>query len=156
MTEARIAVGPAWVNTIPPDAGEWQVLLAVPAVRVSDLLRADLPAEPGVYLWCRDGQAVYIGTASSLRGRLWGHHLGVGVSLSGSSLRRNVCELLFGIPPSITGRPTRQKVTPAQAVAIRDWLFECDLSWQPCASARDADHLERRLRAAFLPPLNRV
>jgi len=94
--------------------------------------------------------------ATSLRGRAWGKHLGAGVSLSGSSLRRHVCELLFGIPPNVTGRPTRQKVTPAQAAAIRDWLLECDLSWQPCGGVHDADQLERRLRAVFLPPLNRV
>jgi hypothetical protein len=49
--------------------------------------------------------------ATSLRGRAWSKHLGAGVSLSGSSLRRNVCELLFGIPPSVTSNPNRQKVT---------------------------------------------
>lgn len=143
-------------TTEPPAVGEWAALLAAPTTPARELARVHLPDEPGVYLWRRQGTVVYVGMATSLRSRAWGKHLGAGVSLSGSSLRRNVCELLFGIPPNITGRPTKQKVTPDQAAAIRDWLLACDLSWQPCASVHEADELERRLRAAFLPQLNRV
>jgi hypothetical protein len=40
-----------------------------------------------------------------------------------------VCALLFGIPPNITGRLIKQKVTTEQAAAIRDWLLACELSW---------------------------
>jgi hypothetical protein len=109
-----------------------------------------------VYLWRHDGQAVYVGMATSLRGRAWSKHLGAGVSLSGSSLRRNVCELLFGITPNVTGRPTKQKVTTEQAAAIHTWLLACELSRQPCAAIHDADQLERCLRAEFLPKLNRT
>ncbi|MEO7017167.1 MAG: GIY-YIG nuclease family protein [Leifsonia sp.] len=109
-----------------------------------------------MYLWRHSGQAVYVGMATSLRARAWSKHLGGVVSLAGSSLRRNVFELLFNIPPNITGRPTKQKVTAEQATAIRDWLLACELSWLPCATVREADQLERRLRKAFLPPLNRV
>ena len=94
--------------------------------------------------------------ATSLRGRAWSKHLGAGVSLSGSSLRRNVCELLFGIAPNITGRPAKQKVTIDQAAAVHDWLLACELSWQPCATVLEADRLERQLRGEFLPLLNRV
>jgi hypothetical protein len=140
----------------PPTAGEWGALLSAPTIPVRELARAQVPDEPGVCLWRHDGQAVYVGMATRLRGRAWSKHLGAGVSLSGSSLRRNVCELLFDIPPNITGRPTKQKVTPVQARAIRDWLLMCELSWLPCATVVAADQLERRLRAAFLPPLNRV
>jgi hypothetical protein len=68
-----------------------------------------------VYLWRHDGQAVYVGSATILRGRAWSKHLSAGLSLSGSSLRRNVSEPLFGIPPNITGRPTKQKVTNHRA-----------------------------------------
>ena len=75
--------------------------------------------------------------------------------MSGSSLRRNVCELLFGIPPSVTSNPNRQKVTAEQAAAIREWLRSCSLSWQACETVDDADQLERRLRHEYLPPLNR-
>ena len=137
----------------PPATGEWGALLSAPTIPVRELARAQVP---GVYLRRHDGQAVYVGMATRLRGRAWNKHLGGGVSLSGSSLRRNVCELLFGIPPNITGRPTRQKITTEQAAAIRDWLLACELSWQSCATVLEADQLERRLRAEFLPALNRV
>ncbi len=140
----------------PPTGGEWAALLDAPAVAARELARAELPDAPGVYLWKRDGGPVYVGMATSLRGRAWGKHLGGGVSLAGSSLRRNVCELLFGIPPNVTGRPTRQKVTTEQAAAIRDWLLGCELSWLEVASVTAADELERRLRSKYLPPLNRV
>jgi len=140
----------------PPTAGEWGALLSAPTIPVRELARAQVPDEPGVYLWRHQGHAVYVGMATSLRGRAWSKHLGAGLSLSGSSLRRNVCELLFDIPPNITGRPIKQKVTIEQAGAIRDWLLACELSWLPCATADEADQLERRLRATFLPPLNRV
>lgn len=140
----------------PPTSGEWGDLLAIPTTPVSELAPVHLPDTPGVYLWRHENQIAYIGKATSLRRRVWSKHLGAGVSLSGSSLRRNVCECLFGIPPNVTGRPTRQKVTPEQAAEIRDWLVACDLSWQQCALVDDADQLERRLLDEYRPPLNRV
>src|SRR3982751_3336678 len=105
---------------LPPLTGEWGTLLSAPAIPVCELARVQLPDQPGVYLWRHDGQPVYVGMATSLRSRAWSKHLGGGVSPSGSSLRRNVCDLLFGIPPNITGRPAKQKVTLEQAAAIRD------------------------------------
>ena len=104
----------------PPTTGEWGALLSAPTIPVRELVRAQVPDEPGVYLWQHDGQAVYVGMAMSLRGRAWSKHLCAGLSLSGSSLRRNVCELLFGIPPSVTSNPNRQTVTAEQAAAIHD------------------------------------
>ena len=140
----------------PPTAGEWGALLSAPTIPVRELARAQVPDEPGVYLWRHEGEPVYVGMATSLRSRAWSKHLGGGVSLSGSSLRRNVCELLFDIPPNITGRPTKKKVTPEQAAAVRDWLLDCDLTWQICVNVIEADQLERRLRDRYLPLLNRV
>jgi hypothetical protein len=139
----------------PPATGEWGALLTLPTRPVRDLARADVPEEPGVYLWRRSGAVVYVGTASNLRTRLWGKHLGGGVSLAASSLRRNVCELLYDIPPTVTSNPNRQKVAREQADAIRAWLLECELSWEPCASAAAAVALELRLLGEFRPPLNR-
>ncbi|WP_401001091.1 GIY-YIG nuclease family protein [Agromyces sp. GXQ0307] len=136
-------------------SAEWQVLLAVPTVTVGSLARADVPIEPGVYLWRRDGEVRYIGAASSLRRRVWAKLLGRGVSLGASSLRRNVCELLHGIPTTVTGGKSRQKVTPAQAAAIRDWLNGCTIAWTVCSSAADAAALEGRLLDEYRPPLNR-
>lgn len=140
----------------PPLAGEWGSLLSEPSHPVRTLERAQVPDLPGVYLWRRSGEVVYVGTASSLRARLWGKHLGAGTSLAGSSLRRNVCELLFAIPPSSTSNPRREKVAKPQAEAIRQWLLSCDLAWQVSETAAHAGALEARLRAAHLPPLNRA
>lgn len=136
--------------------GEWGALLGEPTRLVSSLERRQVPDLPGVYLWRRDGEVVYVGMATSLRTRLWGKHLGAGTSLASSSLRRNVCELLFGIPPAVTSNPKRQKVTRSQADEIRSWLASCDLSWQACDSAEEARSLEGRLRAENLPMLNRT
>ena len=132
------------------------MLLALPTSAVRDLARGNLPAKPGVYLWRHNGNLAYVGKAKSLQGRAWGKHLGAGVSLASSSLRRNVCELLFSIQPTITGNPVRQKVSPEQALAIREWLLECEVSWQVCETEQAAISLERRLRRDHLPPLNRV
>ena len=140
----------------PPIAGEWGALLSAPTIPVRELARAQVPDEPGVYLWRHQGQAVYVGMATRLRGRTLSKHLGRGLSLAGSSLRRNVCGLLFGIPPSVTSNPNRQKVTAEQAAAIGDWLRSCDLSWQECSTVDADDQLERRLRREFMPSLNRL
>ena len=67
----------------PPATGEWGALLSAPTIPVRELARAQVPDEPGVYLWRHDGQAVYVGMATSLRGRAWSKHLGAGLSLSG-------------------------------------------------------------------------
>lgn len=53
----------------PPSAGEWVALLSASTIPVRELERAQVPDEPGVYLWRHEGQAVYVGIASSLRGR---------------------------------------------------------------------------------------
>lgn len=140
----------------PPTAGEWGALLSAPTIPVRELARAQVPDEPGVYLWRHDGHAVYVGMATSLRGRAWGKHLGRGLSLAGSSLRRNVRALLFGIPPNVTSNPNREKVTADQAAAIHEWLRSCDLSWQTYATVDDADQVERLLRREYMPPLNRA
>ena len=138
-----------------PAGKDWSRLLAAPRRAASSLTRADLPNEPGVYLWSRGGAPQYVGKATSLQKRL-STHLGEGVSLAGSSLRRNVCGLLYQIPPNVTSKPTRQKVTTAQATAIRSWLLGCDVSWLQADTERDAAALEARLRQVLRPPLNRV
>ncbi|WP_342353120.1 GIY-YIG nuclease family protein [Rathayibacter caricis] len=140
----------------PPSKEEWAVLLRKPVRPVASLDQKSIPDQPGVYLCRRDGAAVYVGTASNLRARLWGKHLGAGLSLAGSSLRRNVGELLLGVPPAVTSSPNRVKVTSPQAEAIHSWLLSCDLAWQACETAAQAKLLERRLRDAYLPLLNRI
>ncbi len=140
----------------PPSAGEWADLLAIATTPVRELASSQLPEDPGVYLWRHEGQVVYVGTAKSLRGRAWKRHLGGSRSLAASSLRRNVCELLFEIPPRVTSNPNREMVTQEQATSIREWLRQCEVSWSVCATEKEASDLESRLRTEWLPQLNRV
>lgn len=140
----------------PSFSDEWRTLLEVRQIPVCELASVVLPDEPGVYLWRRRAVPVYVGMAKNLQSRIWKRHLGNGLSLATSSIRRNVCELLHGIPTTETSNPSRVKVSREQADDIRAWLLECNLSWVTCASQHEADQLERRLRTVFLPPLNRV
>lgn len=131
-------------------------LLSAPELHAPEPARAHLPDAPGVHLWRRAGELVYVGTATNLRRRVWGKHLGNGLSLAGSSLRRNVCELVYGIPPTVTSNPDRQKVTRDQADGIRALLHGCTIAWTICGSPKDASDLEHRLRDEFMPLLNRM
>ena len=114
-----------------------------------------MPDKPGVCLWRHDGQAAHVGITKSLRDRAWHKHLGGGLSLAGSSLLRNVCDLLFGIPLKV--RSVDQAEGHGRA-GDRDprLAARCELSWLPRARVLAADQFERRLRAAYLPPLDRV
>ena len=40
----------------PPTAGEWGALLSAPTIPVRELARAQVPDEPGVYLWRHEGR----------------------------------------------------------------------------------------------------
>lgn len=42
--------------------------MELPTVQARELAAADLPEAPGVYLWSRSGEPVYLGMAKSLRG----------------------------------------------------------------------------------------
>lgn len=49
----------------PPTPGEWGVVLSAPTIPVCELSRAQVPDEPGVYLWRHQGQAVHVGIECS-------------------------------------------------------------------------------------------
>jgi hypothetical protein len=142
-------------ESAPPPDHEWDRLLAAPRRVVRSLTSSDIDARPGVYLWRHGGRVAYVGKAKSLRDRIWKRHLGGSRSLGGSSLRRNVCELLLGIPTSETLRG-RRKMTPEEVSTIREWLRECEIAWVTTESEASALALEKRLRLTWMPPLNRI
>lgn len=44
---------------------------------VGSLIRKnDIPHDPGIYAWYRDGKRMYLGKAANLQNRLWNNHLG--------------------------------------------------------------------------------
>ena len=94
----------------------WQRMNNQPRRSAASIARNDVPAQPGVYAWYRDGVAVYSGRAlgaEGLKGRIWGNHLKTGEDLSRSSFRRNVCEHLGIAPTSTTTiRPTVMTESP--------------------------------------------
>src|SRR4051812_10076636 len=89
----EIGPGPVWTRT-----------LELPRVLARDIDVTSIPVSPGVYAWFSAAEPVYAGKASGrggLRDRL-SKHLGVGLDLSRSSLRRNVAEHLLGVPTSVS------------------------------------------------------
>lgn len=128
-----------------------------PRHAAGQLSRRDVPTAPGVYAWYRDGKPIYSGRAIGKRGlqeRIWGNHLKTGHDLSRSSFRRNVCEHL-GIAPTskTTIRPT--VMTAADVEPLNRWIGGCEVAWIECDSPSEAETLERRLHAEWMPPLSR-
>lgn len=61
-----------------PTGPLWKSMHAQPKHAARDLRKADIPTDPGVYAWYRDGEAIYVGKADSLQNRLWSKHLARG------------------------------------------------------------------------------
>ncbi|PZE66838.1 hypothetical protein DEJ27_13205 [Curtobacterium sp. MCPF17_018] len=146
---------PELPDTRPPAGEPWDSMLRVQSRPVAQVERSDIPTDPGVYLWRWHGRLAYVGTASSLRTRIWGRHLGGGFSLGSSSLRRDVAEFLLGIPTTETIKG-RWKLTVDERDVVRTWLQSCDIAWRIMPTPEDAAALEDELRRVWRPPLNRV
>jgi GIY-YIG catalytic domain len=87
---------------------------------VAELIAVDIPSEPGIYAWYRDGTLFYVGESRrGLRSRLWGNHLGGNAR---SSTLRNKVAKSFGFP-AIGPR----KYGPEAEQAISSKLRECGL-----------------------------
>lgn len=117
----------------------------------------EVPAEPGVYVWFREGQPLYVGKAlgtNGLRGRLRSH-FDQGTDFSRSTLRASIAAAELGIPRSVV-RQRPSVMTPEQTAVANEWLAGCEVGWLVCGSAREAHDLEDALRAEWLPPLNLI
>lgn len=127
-----------------------EMLWAADAVELSDI-----PTGPGVYVWFRDDEPIYVGEARGkrgLRGRLRAH-LAIGQDLSRSTFRASVAVRQLGVDRA-TARLRPSVLSPAQVAIVNEWIAECDLAWVECASQEEAHNLEIRLRWAWLPPFN--
>lgn len=136
---------------------QWAKAHAVTRHAVSQLRSEDIPRTPGVYIWFRDGEPVYVGEArgeKGLRGRLAAHRAS-DVDLSRSTLRASVAVAELGV--SRTRARSRPSVMTTDEVAIvNEWLARCELGWMECPSPESAHDLETALRREWLPPLNRI
>lgn len=141
------------------DGPGWAAARELPRIPASELRRSRtrIPTARGVYVWFRDGEPVYVGEAkgrAGLRSRL-SAHLATSQDLSRSTLRASVAVQLLGVTRSdARARPCR--LDPADIAVVSDWLGQCEVGWFECPTAESARALETRLRAEWLPPLNRM
>lgn len=119
------------------------------------LRSADIPTDPGVYAWYRDGQAIYVGKANSLRNRLWKNHLGRGRVMTGSAFRRNVAQHLR-IAAANDIKTKAYQPTVAEVLAVRGFIEGCEVAWRITDSAPAALALETALKREWRPPLTRM
>ena len=149
------AHGLAGIDT--KDGPLWTIMNHRPRLKAGGLSSGDVPTAPGVYVWYRDGKAIYAGRAvgtRGIRGRVWSNHLDRGNDLSRSSFRRNVCEHL-GIASTVKTRIRPTAMAAAELEPVNQWVRECDVAWIECGSPSEATSLERLLLAEWMPPLSR-
>lgn len=146
------ALGP--LPSVDVDQRCWQDVDTVHRASAAKLKATDIPDAPGVYAWFRNQSRMYVGTAASLRTRIFKNHLGKGNSLKGSALRRNVAEHL-GFASAAALKTGEAKLTAEQLAEVRIWLKCCDVAWLTCGSAGLALGLETRLKSEFMPPLTK-
>ena len=133
----------------------WSQAVAVGKHRPRSLRPRDIPTSPGVYIWFRDCEPVYVGEAKGvqgLQGRLRAH-LAIGTDLSRSTLRASVAVAQLGVTRAYA-RQRPSVMTDAEITLVNAWLTTCELGWQECATGPAAHELEVRLRSEWTPPLN--
>jgi hypothetical protein len=131
-------------------------MLELPRVLVREIEVRSVPDRPGVYAWFRSAEPIYAGKASGsggLRERL-GKHLGVGLDLSRSSLRRNVAEHLLSVPTSVS-RKRPSVMTSEQVSTINGWIRELEVTWLEFPTPGEAAAFERELLQEWMPPLSK-
>jgi hypothetical protein len=134
----------------------WTRMNDLPRRPASTTSVRSIPSAPGVYAWYETGIPIYAGKASGrggLRERL-GKHLGTGVDLSRSSLRRNVAEHLLEIPTALS-RQRPSVMTTDQVAEINSWIHGLALAWLILPSPVEAIEFERELLGEWMPSLSK-
>ena len=120
--------------------------------------RSDIPRQPGVYAWYRDGIPVYVGKATGregLRQRAWSNHMARGRgAMSGSAFRRNVAEYL-GFAAAGAIKTNTSILSDAEVSEVNSWIRDCHLAWVETSTAASAVALESALKAERLPLLTK-
>jgi len=116
--------------------------------------RSSFPDAPGVYAWYREGTAIYVGKASTLRGRVGGAHLSSSGDLTKSALRRNVAEHL-AIASAADIKAKRVRPEASAVASVNAWVRDCEIAWIECESPAEAADLEDRMKREWRPMLTR-
>jgi hypothetical protein len=132
----------------------WNAMHARPRFEGTSLTRAGISPRPGVYALYKDGQAVYVGKAKGLDGRLWSQHFRQGRSMTNSALRRNVAETL-GIASSADIKARRYRPTAEDASRVSEWIRAAEIAWIECESEGAAIELEDAMKVEWTPPLTK-
>lgn len=131
-------------------------MMELPRVLAAEVDVRSVPDGPGVYAWFSSADPIYAGKASGsggLRERLR-KHLGVGLDLSRSSLRRNVAEHVLGVPTSAS-RQRPSVMTSEQVSTINGWIRELEVAWLEFPTPGEAVAFERELLREWMPPLSK-
>ena len=134
---------------------DWHDVARLPFRPVDEIVVREIPDAPGIHVWRRDREPVYLGEArTSLRGRLRAH-LATVPDLSRSTLRAAVAVEALGVDRAVAR--ARPPVLTVEQIAVADaWLRGCELAWVITTTGEKAHALEGRLRRERLPRLNRI
>lgn len=115
----------------------WDALRGDVRTSARNLSADAVPASPGVYVWWRDGEPVYLDCARSLRVRLTtidtriaGEHRRV------SAFRQRVQLLLQADGELVAGSDRADRT-----LAVDRWLARCAVSWRPTTTYREAEEI---------------
>lgn len=112
----------------------------------------DVPDAPGLNVWFRDGECVYVGASGNLRTRI-NAHLSRSRDLSRSTLRSWVAVETLGLERAFT-RQRPSLVTTEQANSVADWLMQCEVGWVTTDRRATAARLKDRLLSEMRPRFN--
>ena len=135
----------------------WQQARSISRRSPGSIGRGGIPTDPGVYIWFKNDEPIYVGEArgkKGLRGRIRSHRA-TDADLSRSTLRASVAVDQLGVERTYA-RQRPSVMTKEQIVAVNEWLAGCEIGWIVCSSEKEAHELEVSLRDEWLPPLNRV
>ncbi len=127
---------------------------ARPRRSVRELTKTHIPEDPGVYVWYRDGVAIYVGKADRLRTGALAQAPRPRTRETGSAFRRNVAQEL-DIADANDIRTKAHEPTAGEAQAVRRSPRTARSRGSTDTKA-DALRLESRMKRAWRPRLTRM
>lgn len=112
-----------------------------------------VPESPGIIMWFRDDECVYVGVSGNLRERI-STHLSRSRDLSRSTLRSWVAVHTLGLDRAVTRRRP-SVLTQEQADTVTDWLTDCEVAWKVTDRRQDATRLKAKMLTETRPLFNR-